>query len=225
MDSFYPFVLREALKILCMNKESAETDFLVSTEELYSKLIRTAAPKKVSVRVNISIMNDLVDFESFAVTSVSLSKLLKNCKSCLLIASTLGADVDKLISRTQVENMSNAVVLDALASALAEILCDRAEAAAAEKLSESEYMTMRFSPGYGDVPSDASEGILNAVDAKKKIGMGLTESFMLIPIKSITAFIGISDRKEKRAVSCDICAISNRCIYRKRGDFCGILNK
>jgi 5-methyltetrahydrofolate--homocysteine methyltransferase len=99
------------------------------------------------------------------------------------------------------------------------------EASEAKKLSENEYLTMRFSPGYGDVPLIASEGILEILNAKKRIGMGLTESSMLIPIKSVTAFIGISDRKEHRGLSCDSCSIADRCLYRKRGDFCGIRNK
>ena len=225
MFSLYPFVLRETLRLLHMNNKNAKADFLKNTEELYKTLINHIVPKTLLTRVNISIEEDCVDFGSFTVQSVGLSKLLEHCESCFLIAVTLGAEIDKLISRTQIEDMSDAVVLDALASSLADIICDKSEARAIESLSEKEFLTMRFSPGYGDVPLDASEGILDTLNAKKKMGVGLTKSFMLIPIKSVTAFIGISNRKEKRGISCDVCAISNQCLYRKRGDFCGIHNK
>ncbi|MGI6442702.1 MAG: hypothetical protein GXZ13_00685 [Synergistaceae bacterium] len=225
MNNFYPFVLKETLRLLSMQKQTADVTFLNKVEELYEKLIASAAPKSLSARVPVTIKNDTVKFASYTVNSESLAKLLKNCSFCLLIATTLGSNVDTLISRTQIEDMSDAVILDALASSLADLLCDMEEASEAKKLSENEYLTMRFSPGYGDVPLIASEGILEILNAKKRIGMGLTESSMLIPIKSVTAFIGISDRKEHRGLSCDSCSIADRCLYRKRGDFCGIRNK
>ena len=225
MNNFYPFVLKETLRLLSMQKQTADVTFLNKVEELYEKLIASAAPKSLSARVPITVKNDTVNFASYTVTSKSLAKLLKNCNFCLLIATTLGTSVDTLISRTQIEDMSDAVILDALASSLADVLCDMKEADETENLLENEYLTMRFSPGYGDVPLVASEGILEILDAKKRIGMGLTESSMLVPIKSVTAFVGISDRKEHRELSCDSCSIADRCLYRKRGDFCGIRNK
>ena len=117
--------------------------------------------------------------------------------------------------------MADAVVLDALASAAAESECDRLEAKAAETLGDGEFMTMRFSPGYGDVPLLLSEYILSSLNSGRKLGISLTKSSLLVPIKSITAVIGISDRKEKRGKSCDLCSAFESCIYRKRGEICG----
>ena len=81
---------------------------------------------------------------------------------------------------------------------------------------------MRFSPGYGDLPLEVSDKLLDALNAKKEIGINMTKSFMLVPVKSVTAIIGISDRKESRGRNCSLCSISEVCKYRKGGVFCGI---
>ena len=213
-------VIKEALRLLGADGELPPS-FRAKSEELYSELLSVVTPRGSYAKVKISLCEEAVSFDGFTVKSRDLVRLMAHCNSCLIMAVTLGAGTDRLISRAERKDMADAVVLDALASAAAERECDILEAKAAESLKEGEFMTMRFSPGYGDVPLSFSEYILSSLDSGRKLGISLTKSSLLVPIKSITAVIGISDRKEEREKSCDVCSAFESCIYRKRGEICG----
>ncbi len=62
---------------------------------------------------------------------------------------------------------------------------------------DGEYLTPAFSPGYGDWDLRAQAKVLELLQAPKRIGLTLTGSGMLVPEKSITALVGISDRQEE----------------------------
>lgn len=217
------YILKETLNLLEMDLHDADPLFLKRAGILYDRLLKAARTKNRSMFADISCDDYKIDFKGcFSVKSRDLCRVLRHCKRCVLIAVTLGFDADRLISRVQKEDMGDAVLLDALASAEIEHACDSVESDLIEHISSQEFMTMRFSPGYGDLPLEISDKILDALNAKKEIGINVTKSFMLVPVKSVTAVIGISDRKEFRGRKCELCSISEACKYRKGGVFCGI---
>jgi hypothetical protein len=114
---------------------------------------------------------------------------LEDCDHALIFAATLGLQADELIRKTEASDMAGAVVLDALASAAIEQVCDKAEAEIRRKYGT---ITTRYSPGYGDFPLSIQQELLTALNAKKKIGLHASESNLLIPRKSVTAIIGIA---------------------------------
>ena len=54
----------------------------------------------------------------------------------------------------------------------------------------------RVSPGYGDWDLSVQGTLLDLLSAHKRIGLTLTGGGMLVPEKSITAVVGLSDREE-----------------------------
>ena len=53
------------------------------------------------------------------------------------------------------------------------------------------------------------------LDTAKTIGLTMTDSYMLTPVKSVTALIGISDSDEKCHIKgCESCGKAD-CIYRR----------
>ena len=54
-----------------------------------------------------------------------------------------------------------------------------------------------------------------------KLDFFVAGSYMMAPVKSVTALIGISNQKEDRSRSCARCALDSACPYRKRGERCG----
>ena len=216
------FLAAETLRLLGMEKNAADAELSAKMTSLYGRLKAEAAPKSISRRFAVKVCGDRVDFGSFVIDSTSLAAVLANCQSAFLLAVTLGHSADRLISRLEKEDMSEAVIADALASAMADGLCDLEEMNIFASIGAEEHMTMRFSPGYKDMPLEISAQIIEALDAGRKAGIGVTKSFMLAPIKSVTAVIGISNREEDRGRSCDVCAASDSCLYRKRGLYCGI---
>lgn len=217
-------MLKDALRYIGMPMEQAEAELIQKVEKAYDALEHIAVPRKTFQRLSLHLIEDEVIFENTPVTikSSDLAKLLKNCKSCYMMAVTLGQEVDKQIGMKQRLDMLEAMVFDSCASVLIDKVCDELEQELMDELKEDEFFTMRFSPGYGNVPLETQRAFLNILQTEKKIGLTLTKTNMLVPTKSITAIVGISNQKENRQKSCGQCNLVKTCIYRKRGDRCGM---
>ena len=105
------------------------------------------------------------------------------------MVATLGVGVDRLIAREQHLSVSDAFVIDAMADALIEALCDNAE----RRLTEGEAVVPRFSPGYADLPLGVGAEIVRLLGADVRLGISFTESGLMIPRKSVSAIVCIRD--------------------------------
>ena len=84
---------------------------------------------------------------------------------------------------------------------------------------EGKYITNRYSPGYGDLPIDINEDIINLLNTSNKIGLTITKDKIMIPRKSVVAIIGISENKSTyKQKSCLECSNYNTCKYKKGDD-------
>lgn len=216
--------INEALRYIGVPEGKAEEELKEKVRQGFKQLERIGQPKVIYQKLPIKKKENLVIIGSpiCQTKSKDINKLLEHCQECIVMAATLGFGVDKEISKLQKVDMVEAMVLDACASVLIDEVCDDTEQEIINNLSKNQFLTMRFSPGYGDTPLELNEAILKLLMAQKRIGLNLTKSHMLIPSKSVTAFIGISNQKEKREKSCNQCHLRNTCSYRKRGERCGI---
>jgi len=83
------------------------------------------------------------------------------------------------------------------------------------------YLTDRFSPGYGDLPLEVQPALLEAAQAHR-IGVTAAPSLMMIPQKSVSALIGLSDRPQMARIrGCAFCRMNQTCTLRKAGKSCG----
>lgn len=215
-------MIKDALRYIGASKEKDE--LLIEKVKLtFQDLQKIALPKVVYKSFPIKVEAGCVYFEgtTLSIKSQDLCRIFAHTHTCYILAATLGGRVDQVINRTQRIDMLDAIVLDACASVLVDKVCDDLEAELFEKLVENEYFTMRFSPGYGDVPLECQDGIIQILEAEKRIGVTLTKAKLLFPTKSITALIGISNQKENRAKTCGTCNLVKTCVYRRRGEQCG----
>ncbi|GHV05123.1 vitamin B12 dependent methionine synthase activation domain protein [Clostridia bacterium] len=109
--------------------------------------------------------------------SVSLDKYVGDDTCIYLLAATLGAAADARLRTLEAWSMSDAAVFDACASAYIEQVCDKVFAGA------------RFAPGYGDLPLSWQAELCKLLETPKRIGLTVTDSFILLPMKSITSVI------------------------------------
>ena len=123
-----------------------------------------------------------------------IKKHLADCDRAVVLCATLGAEADRLIRVSQISDMPRAVVIDALASAMTEQVCAEVDRLLAEQL-EGCYLTYRFSPGYGDLPMQSQQEILSVLDARRTLGVGLTQGLLMTPAKSVTAIVGLEETK------------------------------
>ena len=158
---------------------------------------------------------------SFKPEGESVRALLQNCDSVILMAATLGAETDLLIRRTQGRSLADAAVLDALANAAIENVCDNLCMDLAREMSPRA-LTPRFSPGYGDFPLSWQGAFFSVLNLTRRIGVTLTSSGLMVPQKTVTALMGVSDLPFAAAgTGCGSCRMAERCLYRKEGKVCG----
>lgn len=220
MTSPYPSALKEAARLLGASPASAE--FMRELADAYNLLRSVAKPKSIYKIVPATETETGIMLESVSIDSLDIKKLFSHSSSAVLLACTLGAAVDTLIRQKMVSDMPLATMLDACANADIERICDNIEQEIFATLPEDKFLTRRFSPGYGDLDLQHSSIIVNILNTHKQIGLSLTSHKMLVPSKSVTALIGISDKKEERFRRCDECAANEDCIYKKRGERCGL---
>lgn len=216
--------VEEALRYMGMAAGQQDEEIGKEVKAAFHWLEKKAQPRFVyrSFAVTKQAASIHLEGTSCSIQSRDLCKLLAKSERCVLLAATLGIHVDQEIARRQRTSMLEAMTLDACASVIIDQVCDEAEQMLMKELEPNTFLTMRFSPGYGDVPLEASEDILKVLDATRRIGLTLTSSHMLVPTKSITALIGISSKVESRQRSCTSCHLAESCSYRKRGEQCGL---
>lgn len=148
------------------------------------------------------------------INSGKLKRSLEGCDSALLMAATLGTQVDALLRRSEVNNISDAVVMQAVAAVIIENYCDEVCAVQQEKLAERRlWLRPRFSPGYGDLELRFNDDILKLLEGFR-IGVACTSAYMLTPVKSVTAIVGIGREKPCAQRGCAACA-KTECLYRR----------
>ncbi len=150
----------------------------------------------------------------------SARKMLAECHHAAVLVCTLGLGFEQHMRGTQVRDMSQAVLLDAVGSALVEAGCDAAEKEIAARFPEM-YLTDRFSPGYGDLPLDLQAAICRITDSQRRLGVYVTPSMLMNPQKSVTAIVGLADRQQRARIrGCAYCAMKDTCALRKGGHSC-----
>jgi cobalamin-dependent methionine synthase I len=148
-------------------------------------------PKSAVGIFGCRVSEGVVQMGHYSVNSQSLAKHLAGAQYVGLLAATLGAQADVLIRRHSVADLQRGVVTDAVASVFVNDYCNRLCAELAEHPTVVHLQaTRRFSPGYGDFCLTCQKDILAMLDADKRAGITLTDGYMLVPSKSITAVLG-----------------------------------
>ena len=105
----------------------------------------------------------------------------------MYLCGTLGAAFDAYLRQRAAVSAAEAYELQKFGLDETERLMDELEEEVRSSINEGETLAPRRSPGYGSEPLSDSREIIEALDATKKIGVSLTDSFQLVPTKSVTA--------------------------------------
>lgn len=210
----------EALRYMGYNSKTVDKKTQKLLDESIAEVKDLAELKYVYKIFDIKKENNNISFENVInIKSNDLYTLFKNCEKSAVIAATLGFEVEKRIRYYSLTNLSKALVFDACATSCIEALCDVAQAEIKEiALKEGFNTTHRYSPGYGDVPISHQSEILSALNAQKLIGLSVLDSFILVPRKSVTAFIGFIKDSKIYKKSCIDCNLFGNCNFSKEGD-------
>ena len=152
-----------------------------------------------------------------------IARHLEKSEKCAVLCATLGSEIEMKINYYSKTELLKSVISDACASTLIEALCDYAEALIKTEAEKNGFfITSRYSPGYGDFEISVQKDLLNLIEAPKKIGVTVTDSFIMLPRKSVSAVIGFQSEKAKEEINkCSTCNLKGNCSFRKGNTYCG----
>ena len=164
------------------------------------------ALEKISLKASISRL-PLLNTEKNMVNLVSgisfqskdLSELFAGSQEVLFMGATAGRDIAETISvYSKGKDVTAAVVYDALASEMTDAALDWVTRFFSNSLRrENKGLTKRrYSAGYGDFELRNQKTIYEVLELEK-LGVSITEEFLLIPEKTVTALAGIKAINEK----------------------------
>ncbi len=157
-------------------------------EKCRMSLLKVIDYKCAYIRTAIDISEEnMVDLGFMRVDSRNLYNNLSGCSEAFVMALTSGVAVDRYLARLQITSQAEHFVTDALASAAIDSFCDYA----VKKMREGLNCAPRFSPGYGDLSLRFQVPLLQRLNAHGLLGITLSSSYLMTPMKSITAIMGI----------------------------------
>jgi len=148
--------------------------------EAVSLLTPMLSPAVATAEVKTENKGGTVFIEDIPIASEVLSRYVSERETAYIFCATVGIGADRCIRRYASVSPALSLMLSAVATERVEALCD----AFCLSLGEG---TVRLSPGYADIPLSFNKDVLQLLDARRRLGVTLTESLLMTPTKSVTA--------------------------------------
>jgi hypothetical protein len=147
-----------------------------------------------------------------------IAKQIVGSDSFALFVTTAGNSFDSWIKG---KASGGDVLAEYLCSSIGSVIADKVADLIQEEinnlaLGKGKGITNRYSPGYCSWNIREQKGIFDLLPADK-IGVTLTPSFLMKPIKSISGIIGIGPEKIPGPYMCELCNMTNCLVKRAKG--------
>jgi hypothetical protein len=153
--------------------------------------------------------------KAFATGNIIAAQMRKAERMAVFVC-TAGNDINEWSRQLfKKGNELKGYIVDAVASETVEKAMDKLQSALCEEMEEKGLrITNRYSPGYcGWTVSE--QHLLFSLLPEGFCGVSLTDSALMVPIKSVSGIVGIGSRVSKSGYKCNLCDMEN-CIYRTR---------
>lgn len=146
----------------------------------------------------------------------TIARQLRGSETFAFFAATAGSEFETFQHTLQKEDdMLKIYIADSLGSIIAEKTADCMESALAASIEEKGWKhTNRYSPGYCGWEVAEQQKLFSLFPVASPCGIRLTESSLMIPIKSVSGVIGIGSTVRKLEYTCGLCTYEN--CFRKR---------
>jgi hypothetical protein len=182
-------------KHLRMPASEAAPELRDEFDEAYRQARAVLEPKYSSTRAAVVAARGRTLTLEGGVTfeSADVVKLAAGAGAVVAMAATVGKGIDELAREYDDRGETFAMtVADAVGSVAAEELISLVHAALKEEAARAgEEVTRRISPGYGDFDLAAQESLLRLAGGFE-LGISLTENYMMVPRKSVTAVAAVA---------------------------------
>ena len=147
--------------------------------------------KAVYCVLDARIGEEICDFGAFSLTSRDLAAHLRGCKRVILFAATIGATIDREILKQSRLSPHRALALQQEGTARIETWCNSLCAELENSIGSR--LRRRYSPGYGDLALEVQREVFRVLGPASRIGLCLSDSCVMTPTKSVTAFLGVEE--------------------------------
>ena len=186
------FNKKEALRYFRAQSDDKSAETLV--DSAYQKLKNELQPRYTVKRFGCCAEEASVLLDNGTVFhSKALARYVGEATELFLFGATLGSRVDSALRRMALTSVAEAGAGQAVAAALIETYCEDCCAELKKQLPEGKKLKWRFSPGYGDWALEEQKILFPVLDCAHTIGLTLTESCMMAPVKSVTAVMAITE--------------------------------
>jgi len=146
-----------------------------------------------------------------------IAKQLSGSEVIALFIATAGNSFDDWVRRKGLEDIMAEYYCSSIGSVIADKVADQIETEIINySHSENRGITNRYSPGYCNWNIREQKMIFDLLPADK-IGVVLTPSFLMKPIKSVSGIIGTGHGLTSGEYMCDICDMANCLVKRAKG--------
>jgi len=180
----------EILRYLRTSSSVQDEQLLNLIEEQMALVNKTVQPKSIYGIFDCTVTENSLIIGEMQFRSIRLAQNLKGCRHVAVLAATLGTEGDRLL-RTYANEGARLAVMQAVLASKIEEVCD-----AVQHNMETERgikTRSRYSPGYFDLDISEQAKVFSLLEITKRCGITLTNTFQMIPTKSVTAFAGIEN--------------------------------
>ena len=187
------------------SNHQCEEEIRTMVNQVYSEINEICVPQYLyeiypgKVLSNLSIMIDNTDFRTGRIITSYLSGTDEFC----VYVTTAGKAYDdyKLAARKE-DDLVKEFIADSIGSVIAEACVAKIE----DELSKipGKEHTYPYSPGYCGWKLTEQQKLFSLLP-NSPCGITLTDSCLMLPIKSTSGIIALGDKIERRAYSCAIC--------------------
>lgn len=136
-----------------------------------------------------------------------ITRQLRGAQAYAFFVATSGTEFEGFQKRLKAENdMVRIFIADTLGSIIAEKTADCMETALQREIDERGWKhTNRFSPGYCGWHVSEQQSLFSMFPDSTPCGVTLTESSLMLPIKSVSGVIGVGENVRKLEYTCGLC--------------------
>ncbi len=189
-------------------------DILQLIDSLWNRLLPLCTPR-VGWRIVEEVTNLTEDVRMGDVifhTGPVIAQAMEEASSIAVFTVTLGAGYDEWMGQVKAEGD---IMVEFVANSIASIVADGATEAMIKMLSEDAAadglkITNNYSPGYCGWPLAEQQQLFSFLPEGITC-ITLTESCLMLPIKSVSGIIGVGRDVLKRPYGCAVCDMKGRC--------------
>ena len=193
-----------------------DEDILRLIDNVYAEIDSICKPQYIYEVYNGNVYDNVsieINHKKFG-TGKMITRYLHGMEKCCIFATTAGVEYEAYKKQLrQKDDILEEFIADAIGSVIAEACVNNVAGELKETVDSDYTCTYPYSPGYCNWKL-TEQTLLFSLLPDTPCGITLTESCLMVPIKSTSGIIGIGKDIKRKAYACNICEMKD-CYKRK----------